>query len=81
MRNSLSAATSGAFEATPYSVLAATAATADVDRAHDLVTPDTVAKILFTSGSTGTPKGVENTQRMLTSNQEIVRSVLRVGGR
>jgi len=67
---------SGAFQATQYSDLAAITATADVDRAHDLVTPDTVAKILFTSGSTGTPKGVENTQRMLTSNQEIVRSVL-----
>jgi feruloyl-CoA synthase len=61
---------------TSFSTLAETTATAEVDRAHDLVTPDTVAKILFTSGSTGTPKGVENTQRMLTSNQEIVRSVL-----
>jgi feruloyl-CoA synthase len=61
---------------TSYSVLAATTATAAVDRAHDLVTADTVAKILFTSGSTGTPKGVENTHRMLASNQEIVRSVL-----
>ena len=61
---------------TSYSTLAETTATTDVDRAHDLVTPDTVAKILFTSGSTGTPKGVENTQRMLSSNQEIVRSVL-----
>jgi len=61
---------------TSFSVLTASAATADVDRAHELVTPDTVAKILFTSGSTGTPKGVENTHRMLTSNQEIVRSVL-----
>jgi len=61
---------------TSFSTLAATTATTDVDRAHDAVTPDTVAKILFTSGSTGTPKGVENTQRMLTSNQEIVRSVL-----
>ena len=64
-------------QATAYAALAATTATADVDRANDLVTPDTVAKILFTSGSTGTPKGVENTQRMLTSNQEIVRSILR----
>jgi feruloyl-CoA synthase len=62
---------------TAYSTLAETIATAEVDRAHDLVTPDTIAKILFTSGSTGTPKGVENTHRMLTSNQEIVRSVLR----
>jgi feruloyl-CoA synthase len=61
---------------TSFSALAAATATADVDRAHDRVTPDTVAKILFTSGSTGTPKGVENTHRMLTSNQEIVRSVL-----
>ena len=61
---------------TSFSTLAATTATAEVDRAHGLVTPDTVAKILFTSGSTGTPKGVENTHRMLTSNQEIVRSVL-----
>jgi len=61
---------------TSFSTLAAATATADVDRAHDRVTPDTVAKILFTSGSTGTPKGVQNTHRMLTSNQEIVRSVL-----
>ena len=41
-----------------------------------LVTRTRVAKILFTSGSTGTPKGVEQHARMLTSNQEIVRSVL-----
>lgn len=41
-----------------------------VKEAHRKVTPDTVAKILFTSGSTGTPKGVVNTQRMLTANQQ-----------
>jgi feruloyl-CoA synthase len=34
------------------------------------VTPDTIAKFLFTSGSTGTPKAVINTQRMLTSSQQ-----------
>lgn len=41
------------------------------------ITPDTVAKILFTSGSTGTPKGVINTHRMLCSNQEQLRTVFR----
>jgi len=34
------------------------------------ITPEHVAKILFTSGSTGTPKGVPNTHRMLCANQQ-----------
>ena len=50
--------------------------TAAVDDAHARVGPDTIAKMLFTSGSTGQPKGVINTQRMLCSNQEMIRSVL-----
>ncbi len=62
--------------ATPFSTLETTTATSAVDRAHAAVTPDTIAKFLFTSGSTGTPKGVINTQRMLCSNQEIVRTML-----
>ena len=41
--------------------------------AHDAVDHDTVAKFLFTSGTTGSPKAVIQTQRMLTSNQEMVR--------
>ena len=40
------------------------------------VTPDTIAKFLFTSGSTGMPKGVINTQRMWCSNQAMVTTAL-----
>ncbi len=43
--------------------------------AFSRLTPDTVAKILFTSGSTGTPKGVINTHRMLCSNQQMLAQV------
>jgi feruloyl-CoA synthase len=62
--------------ATPFSVLETTASGSAVDKAHGAVGPDTIAKFLFTSGSTGKPKGVINTQRMLCSNQEIVRTML-----
>ena len=37
------------------------------------LTPDVIAKVLFTSGSTGTPKGVLNTHRMLSANQQMIR--------
>jgi feruloyl-CoA synthase len=43
-----------------------------VAAAQAAVTPDTIAKFLFTSGSTGTPKAVINTQRMLCSNQAMI---------
>jgi feruloyl-CoA synthase len=36
------------------------------------LTPDVIAKVLFTSGSTGTPKGVLNTHRMLSANQRMI---------
>jgi feruloyl-CoA synthase len=45
---------------------------ARADAAFARVTPDTVAKVLFTSGSTGTPKGVMTTNRMLASNQTMI---------
>lgn len=44
-----------------------------VDQAHAKVTPDTIAKFLFTSGSTGWPKAVINTHRMICSNQIMIR--------
>ena len=65
-----------AIPATPFESLVATPATAGVDAARDRVGPDSIAKVLFTSGSTGRPKGVINTQRMLCSNQEMIRTVL-----
>ena len=46
-------------------------ASADVDRAHQAVTADTIAKFLFTSGSTRMPKAVINTHRMLSCNQQM----------
>ena len=38
--------------------------------------PDSIAKFLLTSGSTGAPKAVINTQRMLCSNQAMMREAM-----
>jgi feruloyl-CoA synthase len=50
---------------------------ASLQRAHDAVGPDTIAKFLFTSGSTKQPKGVINTHRMLCANQQMLRQCMR----
>ncbi len=52
--------------------LTKTPADTAMEAAHAAITPDTVAKFLFTSGTTGTPKAVIQTQRMLCSNMEMV---------
>jgi feruloyl-CoA synthase len=57
-------------DAISFSAIAATPETDAVESAFASITPDTIAKFLFTSGSTGTPKAVINTQRMLTSSQQ-----------
>lgn len=50
-----------------------TPVTEAVQQAHERITSDTIAKILFTSGSTGKPKGVINTHGNITTNwQQIV---------
>jgi feruloyl-CoA synthase len=59
--------------ATMFVDFAAKAAGPELEQALTKVGPETVFKILFTSGSTGMPKGVTYTNRMWTSNQEMVR--------
>lgn len=55
--------------------------TGRVERAFAGVSPDTIAKVMFTSGSTDEPKGVINTQRMLCANQQAIAQVLLTGER
>jgi feruloyl-CoA synthase len=61
--------------AVPFSALTAKHDPAAVERAFARVSPDTIAKFLFTSGSTDEPKAVINTQRMLCANQQAIAQV------
>ena len=47
-----------------------------VEAAHAAIRPDAVAKFLLTSGSTGMPKAAVQTQRMLTSNLQMIADCL-----
>ncbi len=56
--------------ATPFAELEKHSDESAVMAAFSAITPETIAKFLFTSGSVNTPKAVPNTQRMLCSNQK-----------
>jgi feruloyl-CoA synthase len=59
-------------KATLFAALEATPDTPAVDAAHAAIRPETVTKFLLTSGSVGVPKAVIHTQRMLTSNLQMI---------
>ncbi len=63
-------------ETTLFSELLSATPGPGVDEAFANVTPDHIAKYMFTSGSTGTPKGVINTHRMLCANQQMTSQTL-----
>ena len=61
--------------ATMLGALLETSPGSAVEQSFASLTPDSIAKVLFTSGSTGAPKGVLTTHRMLAANQQMIRQV------
>ena len=59
-----------------FETFASTQDTRQVDEAHAAIAPDSISKFLLTSGSTGMPKAVIHTQRMLTSNLQMLADCL-----
>ena len=63
------------YQVTLFTDLIASDAVDTSDAAHANTGPDTVVRFLFTSGSTGLPKAVINTERMICSNQQMLRQL------
>jgi feruloyl-CoA synthase len=71
----------GGFDSIAFGDLVTTEPSAQVaeakaDEANEQTSPDSICKVLYTSGSTGFPKGVITTNRMLCSNQQMLRQVM-----
>ena len=56
----------------PFEALSSTSPTRRIEEAHAAIGPDSISKFLLTSGSTGLPKAVIHTQRMITSNLQMI---------
>lgn len=69
--------TSPAPGANTFDALLTTKETSALDRAHADISPETIAKFMFTSGSTAAPKAVVTTHKMLCANQAMIAHVLR----